>query len=188
MPHAITKRNAEESPLLSKLPPELRNKIYGMVLITDRTIVLRSTDYTVRKALLNASLQIHREASKMFWSGNRFIVTSIAIDIKTECLPVELAGYDIAQSISKLIIEVEPNYDYNRCWELRRHLHILGVSDESIIMHHVRRVSQHCPDKYLSAHSLQLRAHNAAEARARLYAPVPPMRDPFRKASGFNGD
>ena len=69
------------SPFVSKLPPEIRNLIYGLVLVVDKPIGFRDKQVLDIAALLQTCSQIRHEALSMFLASNDF---HIEIEIRTK--------------------------------------------------------------------------------------------------------
>lgn len=60
------------SPLLDRLPAELRNKIYTLVLTSDNDIEINPNSIKYHSAFLQTSAQIRSEASQLFYTTNSF--------------------------------------------------------------------------------------------------------------------
>jgi hypothetical protein len=71
---AIRALNAKNSPLFSKLPGEMRNKIYRLALLEPFTEVDFKTIYN-KTALLRTCAQSKEEASVIFYRESRFLIT-----------------------------------------------------------------------------------------------------------------
>ena len=69
--------NSKHSPLLSKLPGELRNKIYRYVLLQEAIEIQLAPIYE-KTNLLRTCSQIRKEASAIFFSENIFVITNVS--------------------------------------------------------------------------------------------------------------
>ena len=61
-------------PAFFELPGELRNKIYRLVLITDKRAIIVSKGRSFEPALLSTCRQIQKEATNIFYLGNSWTV------------------------------------------------------------------------------------------------------------------
>lgn len=74
------RRSASSSPLLS-LAPELRNKIYRLVLTSKEPLLVARTTISTHKALLDTCAKVRNEARSIFWAENTFHVVIDGNDV-----------------------------------------------------------------------------------------------------------
>lgn len=89
---ALRTLNAQESPLLAKLPADLRNEVYKLVLVCEAEIEIDYADLHKRTGLLRTSLQLREEASKVSFGENDFGISD-AVD-QTEDVHLFLRSFD----------------------------------------------------------------------------------------------
>ena len=73
----IQRVNLQDSPLLYKIPPELRNIVYWFVLTSDSGVEVTVQNIQARASLLKVSRQIRQEATQIFYAENRLEVLVI---------------------------------------------------------------------------------------------------------------
>jgi hypothetical protein len=100
---AIRAANAQNSPLL-KLPGEIRNNIYRLVLVSSKTVPVKPS-LCRQRSLLQTCYQLRDEASKIYYSENTFSISS------QRCIDKGLSGFlaDISKgrTITKFILLVK---------------------------------------------------------------------------------
>ncbi|EMC93757.1 hypothetical protein BAUCODRAFT_206166 [Baudoinia panamericana UAMH 10762] len=89
-----------------KLPPELRNRIYRLVLPADTTIELGSKAAAEHNALLRTTSQIRQEASDIFYAGNKFLITISPFNAARMARRIQVAGRRNLGVIPSLTIRV----------------------------------------------------------------------------------
>ena len=70
--NAYTALPRTTSAFLEKLPPELRNRVYHLVLVAGEPINIAKVDINYYTALLKTCHQIRSEASQIFFAENKF--------------------------------------------------------------------------------------------------------------------
>ncbi|KAK3704635.1 hypothetical protein LTR37_013734 [Vermiconidia calcicola] len=70
----MTPLQPQESPFFSKLAPELRNKIYRYVLVSNEEIDFSSTRFRTQTQFLHVCRQIKVEATQIFYAENTFLI------------------------------------------------------------------------------------------------------------------
>ncbi|KAH6849564.1 hypothetical protein B0T12DRAFT_486270 [Alternaria alternata] len=83
----IAQRNATSSPLL-RLPPEIRNMIYTLILDVNTVMVahaglVRSRRFEISVTLLRVCRQIHAEAALLPYAFNTFVFWGTTLSLKT---------------------------------------------------------------------------------------------------------
>lgn len=101
---ATLSTNAQNSPLLSKIPAELRIEIYRLALVSKDSITVNRSQIRGQRSLLQTCHQIREEASKIYYSENAFTITSARRDINRIPQFVSTKDKSIGQMISKLTI------------------------------------------------------------------------------------
>ncbi|KAK5119921.1 hypothetical protein LTR85_007247 [Meristemomyces frigidus] len=95
---------AQESKLLS-IPPELRNGIYGYVLLSKNNIEIPDTGKLVRPALLKTCRQITEEATSIYYALNAFH----AYQVSSLAGPIRWASHLTARarcSVKSVILDI----------------------------------------------------------------------------------
>jgi hypothetical protein len=103
--HKAVKQELEAgmpSSSLTKLPPEIRNVIYHLVLRTDDIITLEHDELDARTGLLRACKKIQMEASGIFWSENKS--TTVYGAPWKSARVLNAAGKDYTRCIKSLIL------------------------------------------------------------------------------------
>jgi hypothetical protein len=95
------------SPFLTKLPPEIRNIIYSMVLRTNDVITLEYDELDSQTGLLRVCKQIQTEASGIFWSENKF--TTVYGAPWKSARVLNAAGRDNTKCIKSLVLHGSVN-------------------------------------------------------------------------------
>ena len=89
---------------LSRLPPELRNKIYRFSLVAGTSIDITKASISERTTLLKVCQQFRAEATKIFYSENAFRIADVGAQATDAIAFMELIGEDHPLSMPKLVI------------------------------------------------------------------------------------
>ena len=138
--------NKQTSPLLRKLPGEIRNKIYYSVLVEDNDIDLNFKTIHRQTGLLDVCTQIGSEAGRIFYSGNTFCIS----DVKDRTIDAERfvcrTGESTAQQITSLAIRFRfSNTDLERIDRLERMLYLeagLVADSKYEFCYHARQLAE----------------------------------------------
>ena len=68
--------NTHNCLLLSKLPGEIRNSIYRLVLVSSNTIIIKASTIRRQRSVLQTCHQVREEASKIYYGENTFTIDS----------------------------------------------------------------------------------------------------------------
>ena len=107
----------EPSPLV-ELPPELRNKVYRYVLLSEGPVHVGATGF-MEPPLLMTAKQIRQEASSIFYKENEFDVLIIDYDIKN-CIKWDRkikAGFRRGDFVGRVSYGGSITYSSRRDWE-----------------------------------------------------------------------
>ena len=108
--------------MLSKLPAELRNEIYRLVLVDDEPLDIERNAIAERTALLKACRQTREEASEIFYAENKFRLPGLCTHTADTITFLELAGQKNASGIPRLIVAFPLNKEWDtilrRTWYL----------------------------------------------------------------------
>jgi hypothetical protein len=100
---AIRTFNAKNSPLLSKLPGEMRNKLYRVALLEPFVEVDFKTIYN-KTALLRTCGQIKEEASAVFYRESQFVITDAAAQKGDVTKLLTCMGAESRKRVSSIIL------------------------------------------------------------------------------------
>lgn len=103
-PLVIRDANAKDSLFLSKLPGEMRNKIYRLALLDESVVV----DYKAihdKTALLRTSTQLREEASVIFYRESKFIVTNAPAQGPDLAKLLQAMGAENRHNIDKVVMQ-----------------------------------------------------------------------------------
>ncbi|KAJ9635226.1 hypothetical protein H2201_003240 [Coniosporium apollinis] len=100
--------------LLMRLPGELRNEIYRLVLVKKKTLRVTKDSIPKQPQLTRVSRQIRKEAISIFYRENEFMVHAWGYDISHEHMWLSKIGPENAKLLSL------PNGDINISYYFRR--------------------------------------------------------------------
>lgn len=117
-------KNQQGALFLSKLPAELRNRVYELVLVHPNEIAVNSRKrLRDHKALLQTCKQIREEASKIFYALNSFRITLPVHWKPRPILFFETAGFENSLSVRGLSVVFTPSREQRHLstqWKIAR--------------------------------------------------------------------
>lgn len=98
--------NAANSPFLYKFPPEIRNIIYSLVLVSDNEVTLVDSRLADRMALLQVCSQIRQEAMLLFLAQNKFHIKMDVANMEASAGTkwLQALGFENASRLGKVIV------------------------------------------------------------------------------------
>lgn len=114
----LQNENQRDSLFLSKLPAELRNRVYELVLVHRREIKVNSRQrLRDHRAILQTCKKIRQEASKIYYTRNAFrIILPMRSKPRRQTMFFKSAEFEASQHVTKLSINFHPSEKQRKLW------------------------------------------------------------------------